>query len=83
MEVLGQNIIQKGLCIIQCDRWGTNFSRLTHLRRHFNNKNIWKPVLQDTPIKELIEKSKKYKFNKRFRTTSKRVIIRDIYNNTN
>lgn len=61
MEVLGQNIIQKELCIIQCDRCGTNFSRLTHLRRHFNNKNICKPVLQDTPIKELIEK---YKFKK-------------------
>jgi len=58
MEELGQIIIQKELCIIQCDRCGTNFSRLTHLRRHFNNKRVCKPVLQDIPIKELIEKYK-------------------------
>ena len=58
MEELGQIIIQNELCIIQCDRCGTNFSRLTHLRRHFHNKRVCKPVLQDIPIKELIEKYK-------------------------
>ena len=49
------------LNIIQCDRCGTNFSRLTHLRRHFSRKNICKPVLKDISIEELIEK---YKVNK-------------------
>ena len=58
MDNLGQNIIQKGLYIIQCDRCGTNFSRLAHLRRHFNNKKICKPLLEDISIEELIEKYK-------------------------
>ena len=55
------NIIQKPLKIIQCDRCGKEFTRLTSLRTHFNNKRVCKPLLKDIPIEELKEK---YKVNR-------------------
>jgi hypothetical protein len=55
------NIIQKPLKIIQCDRCGKEFTRLTSLRTHFSNKRVCKPLLKDIPLEELKEK---YKVNK-------------------
>ena len=55
------NIIQKKQKIIQCERCGKQFTRLTTLRTHFNNKTSCKPVLKDISIEELKEK---YKVNK-------------------
>ena len=55
------NIIQNPLKIIQCDRCGKEFTRLTSLRTHFNNKRVCKPLLKDIPIEELKEK---YKVNR-------------------
>ena len=40
------------------DHYSVNFKRLTHLRRHFNRKNICKPLIKDIPIEELKEKYK-------------------------
>lgn len=55
-------IIQKPLEIIQCDRCGKEFTRLTSLRIHFNNKkNTCEPILKDISIQEL---RKKYKVKK-------------------
>ena len=55
------NIIQKPLKIIQCDRCGKEFTRLTSLRTHFSNKRVCKPLLKDISLEELKEK---YKVNK-------------------
>jgi len=54
-------IIQNPLKLIQCDRCGKEFTRLTSLRTHFNNKKVCKPIFKDIPIEELKEK---YKVNK-------------------
>jgi hypothetical protein len=54
----GQILSQNELNIIQCERCGINFKRLTHLRRHFNRKYICKPLIKEIPIEELKEKYK-------------------------
>jgi hypothetical protein len=51
-------IKQNELNIIQCDRCSRTFSNMTNLRRHFYNKKLCKPILNDIPIIELIEKYK-------------------------
>ena len=38
MEENGQIVKQNELKVIQCDRCGKDFTRFTHLRRHFHNK---------------------------------------------
>jgi hypothetical protein len=58
MEDLGQKVSQNETKVIQCERCSKEFTRFTHLRRHFNNKKICNPVLKDIPIEELIEKYK-------------------------
>ena len=58
MEENGQIVKQNELKVIQCDRCGKDFTRFTHLRRHFHNKRVCKPVLKNIPIEELIEKYK-------------------------
>ena len=49
---------QKQHNIIQCDRCGINFTRLTSLRTHFKKKNTCEPILKDIPLLELINKYK-------------------------
>ena len=44
--------------IIQCERCSNTFSNMTNLRRHFHNKKICKPILNDISIEELKEKYK-------------------------
>ena len=58
MEENGQIVKQNELKVIHCDRCGKDFTRFTHLRRHFHNKRVCKPVLKNIPIEELIEKYK-------------------------
>ena len=58
MDEIGQIVSQNDTKVIQCERCSKEFTRFTHLRRHFNNKKICKPVLKDIPIEELIEKYK-------------------------
>ena len=58
MDKNEQIIKQNEQNIIQCDRCSNTFSNMTNLRRHFNKKNICKPVLKDISIEELIEKYK-------------------------
>ena len=55
------NIVQNNENIIQCERCGKDFTRLTSLRTHFNNKTICKSLLKDISILVLKEK---YKVNK-------------------
>ena len=54
-------IKQQGTKVIQCDRCGKNFTRLTTLRNHFNIKKTCEPLLKNISIEELKEK---YKFKK-------------------
>lgn len=49
---------QKQHNIIQCDRCGVNFTRLTSLRTHLKKKNTCEPILKDIPVLELINKYK-------------------------
>lgn len=49
---------QKHIKVIQCERCGNNFTTNTNLRKHFNRKNICKPILKDISILELKEKYK-------------------------
>ncbi len=58
MVQIEQNIIQNEQKIIRCDRCSNTFSNMTNLRRHFNRKNICKPLIKDIPIEELKEKYK-------------------------
>ena len=58
MVQIEQNIIQNEQNIIQCDRCSNTFSNMTNLRRHFNRKNICKPLIKEIPIEELKEKYK-------------------------
>ena len=51
-------IKQNELKVIQCDRCGKKFTRLTSLRTHFNNKKLCEPLIKDIPIEELKEKYK-------------------------
>jgi hypothetical protein len=51
-------IKQNELNIIQCDRCSKTFSNMTNLRRHFYNKKLCKPILNDISIEELKEKYK-------------------------
>lgn len=53
-----KNIIQNTKKIIQCDRCSKTFYKLDNLRRHFHNKKICKPILNDISIEELKEKYK-------------------------
>jgi hypothetical protein len=53
-----KKIIQNTKNIIQCDRCSKTFYKLDNLRRHFHNKKICKPILNDIPIEQLIEKYK-------------------------
>lgn len=54
----GQIVSQNDTKVIQCERCSKEFTRLTHLRRHFNNKNSCKPILKDISIEELKDKYK-------------------------
>ena len=56
MDEIRENIIQKRINIIQCDRCGTEFKNLRNLRCHFDKKYTCKPLLKDIPIEELKEK---------------------------
>lgn len=58
MDHKGQKVFQNNIKVIQCDRCGKEFTRFTHLRRHFHNKKICKPILKEIPIEQLIEKYK-------------------------
>jgi hypothetical protein len=58
MDEIRENIIQKRINIIQCDRCGTEFKNLRNLRCHFDKKYTCKPLLKDIPIEELKEKYK-------------------------
>ena len=49
---------QKQHNIIQCDRCGINFTRLTSLRTHLKKKKTCEPILKDIPVLELINKYK-------------------------
>jgi len=49
---------QKQHNIIQCDRCGINFTRLTSLRTHLKKKKTCEPILKDIPVMELINKYK-------------------------
>ena len=49
---------QKQHNIIQCDRCGINFTRLTSLRTHLKKKKTCEPILKDIPVLELIDKYK-------------------------
>ena len=49
---------QKQHNIIQCDRCGINFTRLTSLRTHLKKKKTCEPILKDIPVIELINKYK-------------------------
>ena len=51
-------VIHKQSKVIECDRCGKDFTRLTSLRTHFNNKNLCKPLLKNISIEELKEKYK-------------------------
>ncbi len=53
-----KKIIQDKTKIIQCDRCSKTFYKLDNLRRHFHNKRVCKPILNDISIEELIEKYK-------------------------
>jgi hypothetical protein len=61
MVQIEQKIIQNEQNIIQCDRCSNTFSNMTNLRRHFNRKNICKPLIKEIPIEELKEKYKVHK----------------------
>ena len=61
MVQIEQKIIQNEQNIIQCDRCNNTFSNMTNLRRHFNRKNICKPLIKEIPIEELKEKYKVHK----------------------
>ena len=58
MDKIRENIIQKRINIIQCDRCGTEFKNLRNLRCHLDKKYTCKPLLEDISIEELIEKYK-------------------------
>ena len=64
MDEIRENIIQKRINIIQCDRCGTEFKNLRNLRCHFDKKYTCKPLLKDIPIEELkywnVEKQEAY-----------------------
>jgi hypothetical protein len=49
---------QKQHNIIQCDRCGINFTRLTSLRTHLKKKKTCEPILKDIPVLVLINKYK-------------------------
>ena len=49
---------QKQHNIIQCDRCGINFTRLTSLRIHLKKKKTCEPILKNIPVLELINKYK-------------------------
>jgi len=49
---------QKQHNIIQCDRCGIIFTRLTSLRTHLKKKKTCEPILKDIPVLELINKYK-------------------------
>ena len=52
------NVKQKNTKVIKCDRCGCTFTTKTNLRKHFNRKNICKPLLENIPIETLKEKHK-------------------------
>jgi hypothetical protein len=58
MDQKGQRVVYSDIKVIQCERCSKEFTRLTHLRRHFHNKKICKPILNDISIEELKEKYK-------------------------
>jgi hypothetical protein len=58
IKQIEQNIKQLEQNIISCDRCSNTFCNMTNLRRHFHNKKICKPILEDIPIEHLIEKYK-------------------------